>query len=204
MRISVEGNIGSGKSSLLTALSRNHGLRVFLEPVQKWGDWLSLFYEDPCRWGMSFNLKVLTSFHDHHLSAGGADNDSSLTLFERSPLTCRHVFTTLQHADGCMNDAELALFDDVYQRLRWEPDLVLYVRTRPETCMRRIAMRAREAERNITLDYVKRVHTRHEALFHKKHATTHELDGEQPPEEVLADALAIIKKHTCDQRTARC
>jgi deoxyadenosine/deoxycytidine kinase len=203
MRVSVEGNIGSGKSSLLTALARNHGLRVFLEPVQQWGEWLSLFYADPGRWGMSFNLKVLTSFHDHHLSAGGADSDS-LTLFERSPLTCRHVFTTLQHADGHMNDAELALFDDVYQRLRWEPDLVMYVRSKPETCMRRIGMRGREAERNISLEYVRRVHARHEALFQPPGSSVHVLDGEQPPEKVLADALDIIRTHTCGLQTARC
>lgn len=204
MRISVEGNIGSGKSSLLTALSRDHGLRVFLEPVQKWGDWLSLFYDDPRRWGLSFNLKVLTSFHDHHPSSSG-DREGDLVLFERSPLTCRYVFTTLQHANGHMTDAELELFDDVYDRLRWEPDLILYVRTRPVTCMRRIERRAREAERHVALDYVTRVHARHEELlYHDASRPTAILDGEQPAEQVLADALAVITTRTAGPRTGRC
>ncbi len=196
MRVSVEGNIGSGKSSLLTALQRHHGHRVYLEPVQQWGEWLSLFYADPGRWGMTFNLKVLASFHDHYTSITQRRREG-LLLFERSPHTCRHVFTTLQHADGHMNDAELALFDDIYHRLSWQPDLVLYVRTTPETCMRRIGMRARQAERAIAPDYVRRVHARHEALFMGGFPTSEVcvLDGEQPPEKVLADALHALAVH---------
>jgi deoxyadenosine/deoxycytidine kinase len=64
MKISIDGNIGCGKSSILERLCKDMRYPVFLEPVKDWTSWLHLFYKDPARWGLSFNIKVLLSFHD--------------------------------------------------------------------------------------------------------------------------------------------
>ena len=44
--VSLEGNIGAGKSTLAEEL-RRRGRTVIVESVDSWGDTLALFYEDP-------------------------------------------------------------------------------------------------------------------------------------------------------------
>lgn len=197
MRVCIEGNIGSGKTSLLTSLADLTSSPVVLEPVHEWAELLQKFYDDPGRWAFTFNLKVLTSFVRHQ----GGDDGGRLVLYERSPGSCRKVFTELQHMDGHMSDAELQVFDDVYGALSWEPDLRIYVRTSPVVCMDRIQRRARPQEMNIAPAYIKRVHDRHEAVFHDNCVI---VDGNRSKEEVCADVMSIIERHTASARSNCC
>ena len=71
--LSIEGNIGSGKSTIIEYLKENNKLNkdfIFLpEPVNEWEklvsddgkSLLSHFYEDSVRWGYTFqNCAILT------------------------------------------------------------------------------------------------------------------------------------------------
>ena len=74
--ISIEGNIGSGKSTLMEIfkqkfpqLELTHASEIFYldEPVEDWKNInqnqdlniLQTFYEDPCRWAYSFQIYAL-------------------------------------------------------------------------------------------------------------------------------------------------
>jgi deoxyadenosine/deoxycytidine kinase len=158
MKISIEGNIGSGKSTLISRLCKEKRIPVFLEPVDEWKEWLTLFYTDPTRWGLSFNLHVLLTFNRWK-------DNAFFAIYERSPLSNRYVFTELGHDEGRLNNLELELFDTMYQKLAWEPDVVIYIRTDPQTSMERMQARARECESCVPLDYLKAIHNKHEKLF---------------------------------------
>lgn len=73
MSVSIEGNIGAGKSSLLPLLSEQDGVlpagyvETHPEPLSKWqrvGDadgatnLLAAFYNDPHRWAYTFQVRL--------------------------------------------------------------------------------------------------------------------------------------------------
>ena len=158
MKISIEGNIGSGKSSILSRLCQEARIPVFMEPVDDWKEWLGLFYSDPSRWGMAFNTKVLLSFSDWK-------DINFKSVYERSPISNRHVFSQLQHESGCMTKLELEMFSKIYYQLAWVPDVIIYLRTEPSVSMSRMNNRGRECEKNVDINYMAAVHEKYEAML---------------------------------------
>lgn len=179
MKISIEGNIGSGKTTLLTKLCNDLRHPVFLEPVNDWKDWLSLFYRDPSRWGMSFNIKVLLSFNQWK-------NNNFLSFYERSPISNRFVFSELQYDQGRMTEIELKLFEDVYRQLAWTPNVIIYIRTDPDISMERMKIRARDCESAVPLEYIKAVHDKYEMLLSTEYLQS-KYAGEQKCKIIIID-----------------
>ena len=197
MKISIEGAIGSGKSTLLSRLCSEKRIPVFLEPVDEWGEWLSMFYKDPSRWGMSFNLKVLMSFHKWKAN-------QFFSLYERSPISNRYVFAQLQYEEGRMTKLELDMFSEIYKELSWKPDVVIYIRTDPSVSMERIMKRARGCETDISMDYIEAIHKKHEELFGGGEDSevlslgvqrVIIIDGNQDADDVYADVVDVLNKY---------
>lgn len=197
MKISIEGNIGSGKSTVISKICTEKRMPVFLEPVHEWKEWLALFYTDPTRWGFSFNLHVLMTFNKWI-------NNDFTAVYERSPISNRQVFTQLGFEQGRMNSLELDLFDTMYTKLAWEPEVVIYIRTDPEVSMQRMQKRARYCESTVPLEYLRAIHDKHEKLFHKKTYVDHtyakktnvrvyEVDGNCTADEVYTQVVKILE-----------
>lgn len=187
-KICIEGNIGCGKSTLLTRLCNDMRLPVFLEPVDEWKQWLDLFYRDPARWGLSFNIKVLLSFNQWK-------NNSFFALYERSPLSNRHVFCQLQYDQGRLTDIELEMFDQLYKELHWMPDVIIYIRTSPEVSMQRMQKRGRDCENKVPMEYIAAVHDMYEKLARRYPDKVKIIDGDQDADAVYERAKYIIKCH---------
>ncbi len=157
MKISIEGGISSGKSTLLLRLQEETRLPVFLEPIASW-TMLENFYKEPSRWGFTFNLEVL-------LSMSKWRENSYDSLYERSPNSCRHIFTQLQFENGDMTAEELLLFDKVFRNFTWDQDVIIYIRTDPEVCYNRMHIRNRECEEKVSLKYLQDLHEKHEHMM---------------------------------------
>lgn len=152
MKISVEGNIGAGKSTVFDTLQKAFPeYQCFREPLRSWGDYVSLFYEDPKVWSLPFSLKVLVEFSKQFRG------DAAVQISERSPIACYHVFTTLLKDDGVLNTQQWDLFKNVYGILGWTPDAIVYIDTPPDTCLERVQRRGRPYEANIDIVYLKRL-----------------------------------------------
>jgi deoxynucleoside kinase len=203
MKISIDGNIGSGKSTVMSRICQELRMPVFLEPVDEWKDWLKLFYTDTTRWGMSFNLKVLMSFNKWKYINVPA-------VYERSPMANRYVFAQLQSENNEMNDLETALFHELYKNFAWTPDVVIYIRTDPEVSMERMKQRARDCENCVPLEYLKAVHEKYEKLYaspvvNPKLTINNEIckvftvDGNQDADYVYNQVVSIIKNLNTNQ-----
>lgn len=200
VKISIEGNIGSGKSTVMTRLCQETRLPVFLEPVDEWSDWLTMFYADPCRWGMSFNINVLLSFNKWK-------NNNFLSIYERSPVSNRYVFSELQYDTGRMIEIEHKLFGKIYNELAWTPDVVIYIKTSPEVSQQRMQQRARKCEDEVPLTYLQALHNKYEKIFNSDvlhqdyvHSPGHAckviiVDGNQTADQVFMQVLAHVKKY---------
>jgi deoxyadenosine/deoxycytidine kinase len=191
MKISIEGNIASGKSTLSLRLQSNTRIPVFLEPVDTW-TLLDKFYSDIPRWGFTFNTEVIMSMSQWK-------NNTFNAIYERSPNSCRHVFTQLMHDDSILCDEELALFDKLFNTFGWDQDVIIYVRTPPEICFERMHKRGRDCELGgVSLEYLKKLDKKHEDMMNyirqnKPSIKIIEIDGVASADDVFHNVLNILK-----------
>ena len=187
MKICIEGNIGSGKSSALEHVATVFpNLRLAPEPVDEWTDLMDAFYDNPTEWGFAFNLRVMLSF----VAPGRCAED---IVIERSPSACRHVFGQLLYNDGSMTAKSWDLFKQYADELGWEPDLFIYIHTPVDTCASRIAVRGRASEvQGITKEYLSRIEFQYENMLRFTKVPVVRIDGDRPPAEVHTDVCKAI------------
>jgi deoxyguanosine kinase len=160
--IAIEGPIGVGKTSLVERLAtRFEGVKL-LEDVQN--PFLDPFYKG--RGGAAFQVQIffLLSRHQQHLEIAQRELFTRLVVADYTMAKDR-IFARLN-----LNDEEFALYDRLYQLLTPRlprPDLVIYLEGTVETCMRRIKLRAREFERSMDPDYLRRLKEAYNAFFYR-------------------------------------
>jgi deoxyadenosine/deoxycytidine kinase len=182
--ISLEGNIGAGKSYLLSALRQLHPEWVFIdEPVSFWQSLkndnneslLEVFYKDQSRWSYTFqNCALLSRFSNiettvtdysnkisqENISNGKNDNNIRkpvVFITERCLDTDHEVFAKMLHADGQLDSLEFDLYERWFALLMQTAtplSAIVYVDTVPNTCSDRIRMRNRDGEDSIPLAYL--------------------------------------------------
>jgi deoxyadenosine/deoxycytidine kinase len=189
MKISIEGNISSGKSSVLLEIQKAIRLPVFLEPIESW-TLLGKFYEDPSRWALAFNSEVLLSMYKFK------DNNYD-SLYERSPNSCRHVFTQLQYEQNQMTKEELGIFDKLYNTFGWDQDVIIYIRTDPEVCFERMKQRNRECENEVSLEYLKDLARKHDDMISylkekKPNIRIFTVNGNEDKKTVFENVLSMV------------
>ena len=177
--ISVEGNIGAGKSTFLERLQKEWpDVTVIMEPV---GTWMSVkdssgkslldyFYEDKKRWSYTFQTcAFLTRMMDTErvLSSVSAKTDGTpvVVITERSVLTDRYVFADMLRKDGAMNALEYDLYCRWFDRYASGIPVggIIHLETDPRTSLTRIGSRGRAAEGGIALDYLEALESQHQS-----------------------------------------
>jgi deoxyadenosine/deoxycytidine kinase len=190
MKITVGGNIGCGKTTLIRTLDPKWNVKP--EPIEKWGSWLDLFYSDMKRFCFSFQMKILYDFL-------GYDNDAFF-VSERSPMDSLYVFAKgLVHSD-IMSYMEYNLLSEFVHHIGWVPDVYIYLRTSPEICFERIQQRSRDCENGVGLDYIKTIHQEYERLTSQilvdMNVKVHVIDASKSPSEVKGAVENIIYTYT--------
>lgn len=161
--ICVEGNIASGKTTCLEFFSSSADIEVLTEPVSKWRNVrghnpLALMYSDACRWALTLQTYVQLTMLEQHTRP----QTSPVRLMERSIHSARYVFVENLYRSGKMPEVDYVIlsewFDWIIRNIDVSVDLIVYLRTTPETCYRRLQMRCREEEKVIPLEYLAAIH----------------------------------------------
>lgn len=183
--VTIGGNIGCGKTTVLSKLSEE--LTVFKEPLEKWGSWLDLFYTNPERYAFSFQMKIL---HDFLYFTPEQKESNDLLITERSPWDSLYVFCKTLKDSKTMTHMEYNLFKEYVDTIGWKPDTFVYLRTDPETCMKRMRERARVCETGVDDKYIQQIHDAYEkfvsVLQTDPDITVHVIDANVSAEHVYA------------------
>ena len=172
--ISIDGNIGSGKSTLMGKLkdyfSNNKNVVFLKEPVDEWETItdengitiLEKFYENPSKYGFSFQIMAYISRLDV-IRKEIKKNPNAIFISERSLFTDKLVFAKMLFDAGNIELVNYKIY------LKWFDTFaddfpvskVIYVNTDPEMCHQRIVKRSRTGENNIPLEYLQNCHKYH-------------------------------------------
>jgi deoxyadenosine/deoxycytidine kinase len=178
--ISIEGNIGSGKSTVLAALQKHMkssvfaGRIVFLpEPVDAWANirdpttgetMLEKFYADSAKYAFPFQVMAYATRLAAIRQAVRQYGPDCIIICERSLEADKHIFAKMLYDDGKIEDINHQVYMQFYKEYAEDFPLsgVVYMNTTAEVCARRVATRAREGESAISVDYLSKCKSYHD------------------------------------------
>jgi len=154
--IAVAGNVGVGKSTLTSLLSKELGWMPFPEAVDD-NPYLADFYADMTRYAFHSQMFFLSRRLRHHRRL--LDFPGSVVQ-DRSVYEDAEIFARLLYEQGHIEKRDYRTYRELYEVLVLflpPPDLVVYLRASVPTLLKRIASRGREFERGITPEYLEQL-----------------------------------------------
>ncbi len=159
--IAVAGNIGVGKSTLVSLLCGQLGWQPFYEPVTE-NPYLEDFYKDMKSWAFQSQVFFLTQrLKAHHRLLAHPTS----VIQDRSVYEDAGVFACNLYRQGLIDERNYRTYRDLYDVLvefLAPPDLVLYLRASVSTLVNRIHGRARGYETEISPDYLAQLNSLYE------------------------------------------
>ena len=158
--ITIDGNIGCCKTSILNYFHKNYRLAIDLEPVDSWTEYLANLY-NTTNSSYDFQIKVWVD------RCWIQEKTNMSVLMERSPYFIKNVFVKKAFYDKSINEMEYNNIIKLHKTTDdlWKPNGYIYLRSDPEKCLQRINKRGRFAEKNIQLEYIQSIHDLHEKNY---------------------------------------
>ena len=189
--ITVDGNIGSGKSTLIQVMKNyykdNKKIGFVDEPVELWSlikdssgkNIIEHFYEDQEKWAFCFQMTAYISRLEE-LRKTLRDNYDFI-FCERSIFTDKNIFAKLLYQDFKINEIEYKIYNMWFDSFSndFSNPIKIYIKTDPEVCYQRILKRSRTGEENICKEYLTRCHEAHDEWLVNSDLT---LDGNKDNE----------------------
>jgi deoxyadenosine/deoxycytidine kinase len=178
MIVSIEGNIGSGKSTILKVLKKyfneNKNIIFLQEPIEEWEkirdknnvSILAKFYENQEKYSFAFQMMAYIS-RLSILKKTIENNPDAIIITERCLNTDRYVFAKMLYDSGKLEDVEYQIYLNWFEHFLdiKKIEKVVYLKTDPQICFFRINKRNRTGESNISLEYLQDCHKYHEEMI---------------------------------------
>ena len=165
--IAIEGVIGAGKTSLARSLAERLNAKLILEDFED-NPFLERFYENPARYAFHTQIFFLLSRYKQLVELSQEDLFHNYIIsdyiFEKDK-----IFAYLN-----LQDDELKLYETIVQSIERKirvPDLVIYLQSTVERLMGNIKHRDRDAEKNISEDYIRDLNEGYNYFFFRFKAT---------------------------------
>jgi deoxyadenosine/deoxycytidine kinase len=205
--ISIEGNIGTGKSTFLENLESNinksnpdvgNSILFLKEPVDIWESIkdesghtiLEKFYKDQRRYAFTFQVMAYISRLSMLKRAIKENPQCKVIIIERSLIADKNIFMQMLYDDGQVEKMEFEIYNRWYNEFidEYRVDAIIYLDSDPDVCAARINRRNRNGEDGIPLAYLEKcrdyhsrwlVDTRTETVLTSNTVSTHNIKHEK-------------------------
>lgn len=160
--ITVEGNIGSGKTSLSTRLARDLQATLILETFAD-NPFLQKFFVKQKDYALGMEMFFMAERYEQ-LKSAVEDWDNL-----EKPVVVDYLFTkSLLYAVNNLDADEYRLFEKIFSILNPKlpvPDKIIYLHSHPERLIANIFQRGREFEQTVKKEYLQKVEKRYMDYF---------------------------------------
>jgi deoxyguanosine kinase len=164
----IEGNIGSGKTTLAKLLAEHWNTRLMLEEFKD-NPFLPKFYQNPKQHGFALELSFLAErYHQKR------DELNRTDLFKPG-IICDYSFAkSLVFARINLDPDEFELYQNLFSIIHGrlaKPDLLIFLYCDPEKSLRQIKKRGRNYEQEIGQDYLANINKGYLEFFKQQTGT---------------------------------
>lgn len=184
MKVVIDGNIGSGKTTQL-GLLENKGCQVRREPIEQWP--LEEFYKDPQRWAFYFHMVILQTLRP--------EDTTDLVIYERSLLSSRWVFWPVLLNKGVVTHQEDVTYGQFYENYAWYPDLYIFLSKNGDLAWKHIQGRHQAGDSGVTREYWNDLNAEYMKLLKNVPCKVHVVNANRPVEEIHKEICQIISDH---------
>lgn len=153
--IAIEGNIGSGKTSLAKMMAQDFNAKSIFERFAD-NPFLPKFYDDSQRYAFPLEMSFLADRFQQI-----SDDFAQLDLFKDFIISDYEVFKSLIFSKITLSKEEFLLYRKlfflVYKDIK-RPDLYIYLHQDIDKLQINIKKRGRGYERNLSQEYLKKIH----------------------------------------------
>ena len=187
MLLSIEGNIGSGKSTFCKYLkdhfshyyNRPYATYVYFvdEPVNTWlsikdsdGNLLDHFYKSSEKYSYCFQMTAYISRLAKLKSVLNKANPNDIIIMERSVFSDYNVFAKMLYNSGTINEIEYQSYMMWFNHFIDElPEIFfVYLRTDFDKCHERVLKRSRKEEETVSKEYLEKCEKYHESWLNSE------------------------------------
>lgn len=173
----LEGNIGVGKTTFLNLLQKvDPEIEIITEPVDNWNkqtygqSLLANFYEDISRWAYTLETMTMICRARDHIREQKHKNPKR--ILERSIYSGHYCFAKNCYESGFLSPVEWKIYQEWATFLlegHCKPPIgFIYLKADPQICFERVKLRNRASEKDLTIDYMEKIHTKHNEFLIEK------------------------------------
>lgn len=181
MKIVIDGNIGSGKTTQLGLLEQK-GWTVRREPIDKWP--LKEFYADPTRWAFLLHMIILRTLRPL--------KTTKPVIYERSLLSSRWVFWPVLKRQGHVTDVEHDTYDHFYEQFSWSPDIYIFLSKDLDLAWEHIQARGQAGDEGVTREYLGELDAEYKKLIKSVPCLVFMVNANQTVEKIHQDICKIL------------
>ena len=162
LHIAVAGNIGAGKTTLVTKLSKHYGWQAQFEAVDD-NPYLADFYEDMAKWAFPLQIYFLHSRFNQVRAIREANHDiiQDRTIYEDA-----HIFARNLWEGGHLSQRDYENYFSLFKSMTSlisPPDVLIYLKASIPTLIEQIGKRGRDYEANINIRYLETLNQHYES-----------------------------------------
>lgn len=158
----IEGNIGAGKTTLATRIADEFNARLILERFAD-NPFLPKFYNEPDKYSFPLELSFLASRYKQ-LKEELVPQD----LFKSFTIADYYFMKSLVFASSTLDGDEYNLYRQIFYIIYGslpKPDIFVYLHLSPERLMMNIGKRGRPFEKNINIEYLRKIQESYFSFF---------------------------------------
>jgi len=152
--LAIEGNIGSGKTTLATRIANDYNAKLILERFAD-NPFLPKFYEDQSRYAFPLEMSFLADRYQQFI-----DDTTQFDLFKKFMVSDYDIYKSLIFAKITLQEVEFSLYRKIFNFMHMEvkkPDVYVFLYQNTERLLANIKKRGRDYEQDISFDYLEKI-----------------------------------------------